>query len=190
MARGRRWLLVLGLPVLVIGGAVGVGWYWVGHHLVPLVEACLCRNRPAQCERDASSIRQIFFPVFHKFWTVHAYHQSARLPDPRTACTSGNGQLDQTTVRRCLRPAPALRGRRLADPAPTAPPLSMPSPRSRTRSASGATRTDPHDPAAGSPFPASWSSQPRQERGALSRPRIPPGSAERNRDAASPRGSS
>jgi AsmA family protein len=39
MARGRGWLLGLGLPVLMVGSAVGVGWYWVGHHLVPLVEA-------------------------------------------------------------------------------------------------------------------------------------------------------
>lgn len=39
MARRRRWLLGLGLPILVIGLAVGAGWYWVGHNLAPLVAA-------------------------------------------------------------------------------------------------------------------------------------------------------
>jgi len=34
-----RWLLGLGLPILLIAVVIGGGWFWITRHLVPLVEA-------------------------------------------------------------------------------------------------------------------------------------------------------
>ena len=39
LPRRRRWLLGLGLPLLLIVAIIGGGWFWISHHLVPLVEA-------------------------------------------------------------------------------------------------------------------------------------------------------
>ncbi|MEO8715136.1 MAG: AsmA family protein [Acetobacteraceae bacterium] len=37
-SRRRRWLLGLGLPILLVGVIVGAAWFWISHHLVGLVE--------------------------------------------------------------------------------------------------------------------------------------------------------
>lgn len=38
-SRRRRWLLALGLPILLLVIVIGGGWLWIRSHLVPIVEA-------------------------------------------------------------------------------------------------------------------------------------------------------